>query len=321
MEAVARKLKSVIAKLGHVQDPSHDCSLENLPSEDELLFEEMDLIIREEINRLEQALTDYLKAQLAGPVNSDIEDRYVTRITELYEKWAFLEPSNVGTGTPETADNPGKQNCAANRGVEKSAAKKGRHPVRKGDADRERIPEGDVHVKQGTQIIGVVQLILAIFSGVALLFASELDPIFGSIELASLVVEVLVLVLLFYALKTEKSSLLLPYLIYEGLWILISVVIMILGFFAFLKPQSSIGHLFRSQLIEISVKDSKGQEMEDSLIRLTGLFTILSFLIGTIISSWWIFVVYKCHDYLKQYSAARKASEVGIRYNSKALSA
>lgn len=38
-------------------------------SEDELLFEEMDLILREEINRLEQALTDYLQAQIGSRIN------------------------------------------------------------------------------------------------------------------------------------------------------------------------------------------------------------------------------------------------------------
>ena len=46
-------------------------SAEKLPTEDELLFEEMDLIVREEINKLEQGLTDYLKGQLGGRLNGE----------------------------------------------------------------------------------------------------------------------------------------------------------------------------------------------------------------------------------------------------------
>ena len=46
-------------------------STEGLPTEEELVFEEMDLIVREEINRLEQGLTEYLKSQLGGRLNSE----------------------------------------------------------------------------------------------------------------------------------------------------------------------------------------------------------------------------------------------------------
>uniref|UniRef100_A0A7E4VMJ5 Uncharacterized protein n=1 Tax=Panagrellus redivivus TaxID=6233 RepID=A0A7E4VMJ5_PANRE len=61
-------------------------------SDDELLFIEMDLLIREEINRLEQALTEYLQGCIGRKTDSSIENRFVTSITELYERWAYLEP-------------------------------------------------------------------------------------------------------------------------------------------------------------------------------------------------------------------------------------
>uniref|UniRef100_A0A914PGD0 Uncharacterized protein n=1 Tax=Panagrolaimus davidi TaxID=227884 RepID=A0A914PGD0_9BILA len=72
-------------------------------SEDELIFEEMDLIIREEINKLEQALTDYLQAQIGFRINTQVEDRYITRITELYERWAHLEPPDNLSLNPSSA--------------------------------------------------------------------------------------------------------------------------------------------------------------------------------------------------------------------------
>lgn len=74
---------------------------------------------------------------------------------------------------------------------------------------------GSVHVKQGAQIIGVIQLILAIFSCIALLFATELDPVWGVLEVASLLIEVAVLIFLFLGLKKTDHRYLLPYLVYE----------------------------------------------------------------------------------------------------------
>uniref|UniRef100_A0AC35F3F1 Uncharacterized protein n=1 Tax=Panagrolaimus sp. PS1159 TaxID=55785 RepID=A0AC35F3F1_9BILA len=63
----------------------------------------MDLIIREEINKLEQALTDYLQAQIVFRINTQVEDRYITRITELYERWAHLEPPDNLSLNPSSA--------------------------------------------------------------------------------------------------------------------------------------------------------------------------------------------------------------------------
>ncbi|KAE9552700.1 hypothetical protein FO519_004106 [Halicephalobus sp. NKZ332] len=178
---------------------------------------------------------------------------------------------------------------------------------------------GSVHVKQGTQIIGVLQLVLAIFSCVALLFATELDPVWGFLEIASLLVEVAVLILLFIGLRKEDSRYLLPYLVYEGIWILISIMVTILSFFAFLNPQSDIGHIIRGQLVEIAVLDKKGEEMDNSLIRLSALFTILSFIIGAIVSIWWIYVVSKCYNYFKRLAEYREKTDVTVKYSSRTV--
>ncbi|KAE9552699.1 hypothetical protein FO519_004105 [Halicephalobus sp. NKZ332] len=96
METVSQKFKSLIQKwaYGVRSNPVGDIfdSVQCLPTEEELVFEEMDVIVREEINRLEQGLTDYLR--------TDVENRYVTRIVELYERWAFLEPpENLSSGS------------------------------------------------------------------------------------------------------------------------------------------------------------------------------------------------------------------------------
>uniref|UniRef100_A0A7E4VPF0 MARVEL domain-containing protein n=1 Tax=Panagrellus redivivus TaxID=6233 RepID=A0A7E4VPF0_PANRE len=188
---------------------------------------------------------------------------------------------------------------------------------------------GAVHVKQGVQIIGVIQFILAIFSFIALLFASEFDQLWGTLEVASLIIEILVLLCLFYAIKKEKHMLLLPYVVYELIWVLTSIIIALLGVYAFIKPDSSVGHIIRGQLVEVTRLDQFEEEhreqngehlqtaMNTSAIQLSALLTTFSFLISLVVSAWWLLVVYKCYIYLKNLAAAREETDFSVRYNSK----
>jgi hypothetical protein len=72
-----------------------------------------------------------------------------------------------------------------------------------------------VHVKQGTQIIAVIQTICAIFGLIVFVFSHKLDAIWGLLEIASILGEIIVLTILFLGIKKENPHFLLPYLVYE----------------------------------------------------------------------------------------------------------
>uniref|UniRef100_A0A914YJU5 Uncharacterized protein n=1 Tax=Panagrolaimus superbus TaxID=310955 RepID=A0A914YJU5_9BILA len=72
-----------------------------------------------------------------------------------------------------------------------------------------------VHVRQGTQIIGVIQTVCAVFALIVFLFSSHVDAVWSILETASVFGEIVVITLLFVAIKKENPRFLLPYLVYE----------------------------------------------------------------------------------------------------------
>jgi hypothetical protein len=174
-----------------------------------------------------------------------------------------------------------------------------------------------VHVKQGTQIIAVIQTICAIFGLIVFVFSHKLDAVWGLLEIASILGEIIVLTILFLGIKKENPHFLLPYLVYESLMILVSIGFIASGIFAFVDPQGRIGHVY-TQVIDISIETNPEYKLnEETAVKLIAAFTIVMFAIATCVYIWFIHVVYKYYLYLRDLNQARANNDLSMRYSPK----
>ena len=191
-----------------------------------------------------------------------------------------------------------------------------------------------VHVKQGTQIVGVIQAVCAVFSLIVFIFSREFDALWATLEVLSVLGEIIVLAGLFFALKKENPRYLLPYLVYEvgdfpvnqilmdnsffqSLMVLVSVGGILSGITAFMDPHGGIAHIYRTQLVDLSFDDKAEHLNEETAVKLIAAFTSIVFLVAALIYVWWIHVVYKYYIYLKDLNQARESNDLSMRYSPK----
>ncbi|KJH43281.1 hypothetical protein DICVIV_10700 [Dictyocaulus viviparus] len=143
-----------------------------------------------------------------------------------------------------------------------------------------------VHVKQGTLIIGIVCSIITTFGLFSMVFSREsTDSLL--FELIYLSLDTITLVLLFVAVLKDKKIFLIPF---------------------FLNQESVIS----TEEIEI---EKSHPEMEGTIIiRLTAAFVATTFILVFGLTSWWLFVIYKCYQYYSDMEKHREAFNTTVSY-------
>ncbi|PAV74092.1 hypothetical protein WR25_22586 [Diploscapter pachys] len=129
-----------------------------------------------------------------------------------------------------------------------------------------------IHVRQGTQTVGVVCTIISTFGIFSTLFSKE-TPLVTALELLFLCIEVICIVFLFMALFNEKKNLLVPFMIWQFLSIIICIGLFIGCVNAIYKPDGYFGDWIQSyvigQAVEVYSIDEKNEKrLEETMLPL-----------------------------------------------------
>uniref|UniRef100_A0AC34GTN6 MARVEL domain-containing protein n=1 Tax=Panagrolaimus sp. ES5 TaxID=591445 RepID=A0AC34GTN6_9BILA len=180
-----------------------------------------------------------------------------------------------------------------------------------------------VHVRQGAKIIGVIQAVLDVVALITILSSHPLNSAWTMYEIASVFGDIIVLALLWVAIKKENPRFLLPYLVYESIMIIVSMGVIASGIAAFFDPNGSIGQIY-NQFIDASLDASFKSNLrelnfnEETAVKLAAASTVFSCIIFVGIFAWFIHVVYKFYVYLCDLQQARENNDLSMQYAYKA---
>ncbi|KAE9549157.1 hypothetical protein FO519_007625 [Halicephalobus sp. NKZ332] len=169
-----------------------------------------------------------------------------------------------------------------------------------------------VHVKHGTLIIGIFEFILIAFSFLTI-SVTKVDVLQKILEIF-LVFRVAATILLFFSIRKEKSQLLLPYIVSQGICILISLVFITIGFSVFLDPQSKVALMMHQHVNGLLVSDNKEQIITGFQVRMSALCMIFFNTVMSLINIWCFSVAYDCYKYFKYLAVVRENCDVTIKH-------
>ncbi|PAV76141.1 hypothetical protein WR25_23441 [Diploscapter pachys] len=186
-----------------------------------------------------------------------------------------------------------------------------------------------MHVKIGTQAIGIFYTVLAAFGILSSVLSKETSTLIVLLELVCLFLEVICIICLFISLCNERKDLLIPFTVWLCTLVLLYICLFLYFIYAAFVPYSYPGNIIRSFLLNDSEDSSPDQNsngrgkirVEDRfidinlLVRMAAGIICTALLVTVLVHCWWISVIYKCYCYFSDVTRHREPYGYPILYN------